>query len=369
MLEVSHNPVLVALSLAVALMAGFTGFSLTRGASALPSTRRKIVVALSSVVLGGGVWSVHFIGMLGLQLPVMFFYDALITMISVLVAILVTGIALLLLHFRERTPQILISAGSILGIGVMAMHYIGMAGMQVCRPIYDVLDIVIPTGASVLLWIVVVWVAYSERTQRSTVLGTLGFGIALFSLHYGAVAMTSFEVTGAGGVQGAALDNYVMAMGVTFAVFLICGAFMLTSITFVLPQEVEEIDLAPVSSEPETAVRPVVASAGVPFEREGQTFFAEPMQIAAIRAEGHYTVLYLDAEKLFCPWSITEADNRLEASGFLRAHRSYLINPAHVSSFERNKDNGTLYFDAVESLPKVPVSRSRMAALRETLGL
>jgi DNA-binding LytR/AlgR family response regulator len=50
-------------------------------------------------------------------------------------------------------------------------------------------------------------------------------------------------------------------------------------------------------------------------------------------------------------------------------HRSYLVNPAHVSRFERHKDNGTCYFEAVPALSKVPVSRSRLTAIREALGL
>ena len=107
----------------------------------------------------------------------------------------------------------------------------------------------------------------------------------------------------------------------------------------------------------------------MPYEREGQTQFAESNAIAAIRAEGHYTLLYVGDEKLFCPWSITEAQTRLGALGFLRAHRSYLINPRFVTGFERMKDNGTCYFDEVSSLPKVPVSRSRLPEIRDALGL
>ena len=64
-----------------------------------------------------------------------------------------------------------------------------------------------------------------------------------------------------------------------------------------------------------------------------------------------------------------EAETRLKPDGFLRAHRSYLVNPRHVSRFERHKDNGTCYFDRVASLPKVPVSRSRLPAIRTALGL
>ncbi len=351
-------------------MAGFTGLSLTRGASALPDARRKIVVALASVVLGGGIWSMHFVAMLGLQLPILFYYDALITLMSALVAILMVGLALLLLHFRPRSPQVIVGAGVIVGLGIAVMHYVGMAGMQLCRPVYGGLDIVISTVASIGLSILAIWVAYDARTHRNIVLGTVCFGVAVCTMHFVAIGLTAFEVSDVAAAAGPALDNQVLAMGVTLTVFLLCGAFLLTGITFIGP-DADAADVLPeAGSAPDSMAEPVVAAAGVPFEqREGQTFFADAAQIAAIRAEGHYTLLYLGNEKLFCPWSITEAETRLEACGFLRVHRSYLINPAHVSSFERNKDNGTCHFDAVQSLGKVPVSRSRLAPVRLALGL
>lgn len=372
MLDFTHSWWLVAASFAVALMAGFTGLTLTKGASTLPAAQRKIAVAMASVVLGGGIWSMHFVAMLGLQLPILFYYDALITLASALVAILVVGLALLLLHFQKRRPPVIVAAGCILGLGIVAMHYIGMAGMQLCRPVYGVLDIVISTAASLVLSTLAIWVAYDARTHRNILLGTVCFGLAVVSMHFVAIGLTEFTTSEATGVAGPALDNQVLAMGVTVSVFLICGAFLLTGITFFSAEE----DLAPpaspdmpeVSTQPEPA--PITApKAGVPFEREGQTHFALPETIAALRAEGHYTLLYVGEEKLFCPWSITEAANRLEPAGFLRVHRSYLVNPAFVSSFERRKDNGTCYFDEVPALPKVPVSRSRMSEVRDVLGV
>ncbi|WP_171123674.1 MULTISPECIES: MHYT domain-containing protein [unclassified Ruegeria] len=363
MLDYSHNAWLVAASLAVALMAGFTGLYLTHGASKLDDQRRKIVVALAAVVLGGGIWSMHFVAMLGLQLPILFYYDALITLISALVAILMVGLALLLLHFRPRSVQTIVGAGVIVGLGIVVMHYIGMAGMELCRPVYNAWDVAISTLASVGLSVVAIWVAYDNRTQRNILLGTACFGLAVFSMHFVATGLTDFVASDSAGGAGPALNNQVLAMGVTVAVFLICGAFLLTGVSFLEPAVAEPAP-AP-TPEPE----PAVLRAGVPFEREGQTFFAEPARIAAIRAEGHYTVLYMGAEKLFCPWSITEAESRLAPDGFLRAHRSYLVNPKHVSSFERHKDNGTCYFDDVDALTKVPVSRSRLSDIRDALGL
>ncbi len=364
MLDYTHNGWLVAASLAVALMAGFTGLYLTHGASELEPQRRKFVVALAAVILGGGIWSMHFVAMLGLQLPILFYYDALITLISALVAILMVGLALLLLHFRPRTMPTIVGAGVIVGLGIVVMHYVGMAGMELCRPVYNVLDVAISTLASVVLSVLAIWVAYDNRTQRNILLGTVCFGLAVFTMHFVATGLTEFAASDSAGGAGPVLSNQVLAMGVTVSVFLICGAFLLTGITFIGPQSG---DTTPEAAEP--APETTTLRAGIPFEREGQTFFAEPARIAAIRAEGHYTVLYMGAEKLFCPWSITEAETRLKPDGFLRAHRSYLVNPKHVSGFERHKDNGTCYFDGVDALAKVPVSRSRLTDIRSALGL
>jgi DNA-binding LytR/AlgR family response regulator len=112
-----------------------------------------------------------------------------------------------------------------------------------------------------------------------------------------------------------------------------------------------------------------VAAPGVPYEKDGHTQFVARKDISAIRAEGHYTVIYAGGRRLFCPWSITEADTRLAEAGFIRVHRSFVVNPVHVSSFSRHKDTGTLLFEGGEDRLKVPVSRSRISSVREALGL
>ncbi|PRX37134.1 MHYT domain-containing protein, NO-binding membrane sensor [Meinhardsimonia xiamenensis] len=368
MLEVSHNGWLVIAAFAVALMAGFTGLSLTKGASALPPARRKLVIVLAAVILGGGIWSMHFVAMLGLQLPILFYYDALVTLISALVAILVVGVALLLLHFRRRTPQLVIAAGVIVGLGIVVMHFIGMEAMRVCRAVYDAWDVALSAAASVALSVAAIGVAYGARTHRNILLGTVCFAAAVVTMHFTAISLTDFVATGEASVSGPALSNEALALGVTLAVFLICGGFVLTGISLMEPGAEPD----PTADEPPLPQpKPSAATAlpGVPYEREGQTFFAPRERIAAIRAEGHYTILYMDGEQLFCPWSITEAEARLKPSGFLRAHRSYLINPSHVTRFERARDNGLCHFERTPGLGRVPVSRSRLAVVREALGV
>ncbi len=372
MLEYSHNIWLILASLAVALMAGFTGLSLTRGVSVLNARQRKVVVTMASIVLGGGIWSMHFVAMLGLQLPMVYYYDALTTLISALVAILMSGLALLVLHFIPRTRATITLAGVIIGLGIVVMHFIGMSGMRLARAEFGVVDVLVSTLAALMLSVPAIWVAYGTRTHRNILLGTVCFGFAVFVVHFVAMAQTDFFAIK--GVQniGPALSNEILAIGVTLSVFLICGAFLLTSVTFIVqstpaapgPQlrDRHADDIAIPRAQPDLA-------AGVPYEKDGQTHFAPHQTIAAVRAEGHYTLLYVVDEKLFCPWTITDAQARLAPAGFLRSHRSYLINPRHVSRFERTKDTGTCFFDEINSLTKVPVSRSRIGNIRDTLGL
>jgi NO-binding membrane sensor protein with MHYT domain len=373
LLDYSHNFLLVAASLAISLMAGFTGLSLTRGASEMPIPRRKLVVAMSAVALGGGIWSMHFVAMLGLTLPVLFYYDALITLISALLAILITGIALLLVHFGRRTRGRILLAGAVVGVGIPVMHYVGMSGIQLCRPVYTFGGIALALGASMVLSIAAFWIAYGNRAARNIILGTVGFGLAVFAVHFIAMAGTGFVEVGGAGAPGPWISNEALAFGVTMAAFVISGAFLLTGVTFALPETAAPAPEAPPASQPDRAESAEEADAPaqgrIPFEKEGRTHFVGTDAVAAIRAEGHYTLLYAGADKLFCPWSISEAESRIQDGDFIRTHRSYLVNSRHVSSFERKKDTGICYFDDDPALGKVPVSRSRLAEVREKLGL
>ncbi len=370
MIEAAHDLRLVLASLAVAMMAGFTGLSLTRGANALPPARRKVVVSMAAVALGGGIWSMHFVAMLGLQLPFLYYYDALITLISALVAILLTGIALLMLHFLPRTPVTITGAGVVIGVGIPIMHYIGMSGMELCRPVYTPLGVGLALVASIALSVAAVWLAYSERGRANILLGTVGFGLAVFSVHFLAMAGTGFRQDGSAAGAGPIIGNESLAMLVTLSAFVISAAFLLTGVTFARAEEAD-VPPNPLPDDPPAApsapAEPLATR--IPYERENRIFFLDGGAVVALRAEGHYTMAYHGTERLFCPWSISEAERRLAPSGFLRVHRSYLVNPRLVTGFERMKDTGVLYFEGGGVPMKVPVSRSNLGAVREALGL
>jgi len=374
-LDFSHNAWLVVASLLVAIMAGFTGFSLTKGLAERSIAHRKIRITLAAVALGGGIWSMHFVAMLGLQLPILFYYDAAITLASALIAILATGCALLVLHFWQRTRATLILAGIIVGLGVLAMHYLGMSAMELCQALYTPAGISWAIVSSCTLNVAAFGIAYGHRTQRNIVLGTLFFGAAVFAVHFIAINGTSFVAVDVVSEVGPLISNEVMALGVVLSSFILCGAFLLTGVTFLVPtaEASSQTLINPLPAEAsEPVVKPVVTvsttNKQIPYEQEGRTLFLDVQEVAAIRAEGHYTNVYTAEAKLFCVWSITEAEKRLNPGPFIKTHRSYLVNPAFVTGFERLKDNGVCHFD-LTNLSKVPVSRSRLRIVRETLGI
>ncbi|MEE4189589.1 MAG: MHYT domain-containing protein [Roseobacter sp.] len=359
-LDVAHNMVLVAMACVVALAAGFTGLSMTRDLAAKPIFQKKASIALASVALGGGIWAMHFVAMLGLQLPILFFYDAAITLVSALTAILIVGAALILLHFAERTPTTITSAGIIVGVGILAMHFIGMAGLELCRAVYTPLGVGLSFIAAIALCILAFWIAYGKRTKRNIVFGTFCFAIAVCSVHFLAVANTSFVAMPSGAEFGPSMSNETLALGVIFFSFVIFGACLWVSVTYLVPPLAQKNAVHGVSLDPLNLLQ-------IPCERDGGKVFIAPGDVLFVRADGHYTQVYTDKERLFCVWPVTEAVKRLLPVGFLQTHRSYLVNPKRVSRFERTKDKGRCVFEGA-NLPPVPVSRSKLKTIQDALA-
>ena len=197
----------------------------------------------------------------------------------------------------------------------------------------------------------------------------------------------------------ASIQNSQLAMIVTLAAFVICGSFLLSASTFALqPPGASAEPLVPGSiagdgvaaapaaptmpkagvvepNEESGSVSPASAveapsqpTVQVPFESENKIYFVKSEDISAIRAEGHYTLLYTGGRKLFCPWSITKSAKNLPVPMFFQTHRSYIVNTQKIVAFERRKDTGVCVLRG-EAIESVPVSRSKVGDLRELLDL
>jgi NO-binding membrane sensor protein with MHYT domain len=362
MLAVNYNIALVMAAVLVAVMASFTGLRLASGLSQLAPPQRKGQIAMAAVALGGGIWSTHFVAMLALRLPVPVFYDALTTLVSALIAILLAGAALLLLHFGRRTTRRVIGAGVLMGAGIVIMHYTGMAGIEGCGTVFGVSGYVVSTLLAIALSIAALRLAYGRRTLRALILGACAYGSGIVAMHFSAMYWTGFVRLEALSLTAPVISNDYLALIVALASFMLCGAFLLTSATAGTPE-------APSASVIEPQPKSPIRTARLPYERDGKTFFVAASEVLAARAGGHYTTLYRGDEELFCPWPISRLEEELGAAPFLRTHRSYIVNLDFVRGFERRRDQGVCLFDLGAAIREAPVSRTNLAQTRALLRL
>ncbi len=397
MILYSYDPWLVLASVAISMMAAFTGLTLTQGLSRLTRGQRQARIVMAAIALGGGIWSMHFVAMLSMRFPVPVYYDILPTTASALIAILLAGVALLLMHFGPRTRPRMGLAGAILGTGIVTMHYVGLNAIEGCEPVYQPIGFIVVGLLAAGMGAAAIGIAYGKRTRRNTLLATLVFGASVVVVHFSAMNWTDFVEVSRTAFDAPALANAQIALIVLFAGFMISGAFLLTAASMLdapteaVSGENPAVASLPAATAPETgshgpppevaiervsgdaAVKstppePATLSVRVPYEKDGMTFFVPSQEVFALRAEGHYSIVYIASGRVFCPWSISEAERRLPDQ-FLRVHRSYLVNTARVAGFQRRKDNGFCLLDGSPSLDRVPVARSRIPELRAALGL
>ena len=391
-----YDPILIVASVLVAVMAAFTGLRMASGLSQLSPSDRRPRIAKAAIALGGGIWSMHFIAMLAMVLDIPITYAALPTLISVLVAILMTGVGLIVLHFGERNQLRILIAGALAGFGMVCMHYIGMSAISGnLTASYRAEGIALSMLIAVVSSIFAFELAYRRRTLPTLVFGSIAFGLAVSSMHYTAMAFTRFElVEGALSSVDPLLSSGLLAMIVAVASFVICGLFLLMAIPVETaaggleadpqqPGRIEPESGAPVGPRPLPAGHAILSRASggggapageslspnrIPYEWDKTIRFFSADQIAAIRAEGHYSRVINCNGEFFCPWPISRVEEAVGVDDFIRTHRSYLVNLTHVSGFKREGDKAFCFVNNAEDL-RIPVSRSRISDVQDALGL
>jgi len=163
------DPGLIALSFAFAVIGSFVALS---AATRIRNRRGALdwnSVFTVGIALGGvGVWSMHFIGMLALQMDVGSSYSMLETLVSLVAAILATAGSVAFAAQRPESFTRLLSAGVLLGMSVVVMHYLGMFGLKIYGFITWDMALV---GASMVIAVVAataaLWLAFNSKTRRA----------------------------------------------------------------------------------------------------------------------------------------------------------------------------------------------------------
>ena len=199
MLVGTYNPSLVLVSLGVAILASYTALGMAnrvRAASGLPAARYWL--AGGALAMGIGIWSMHFVGMLAFSLPIPMGYDLPLTVLSLAIAIGCSAFALWVVCKDELPWPRLVSGALLMGAGIAAMHYIGMAAMRmmpgiVYDPAWFILSIVIAVAASgAALWITYRLRQDGPRVALSRPLAAGVMGLAIVGMHYTGMEAAGF---------------------------------------------------------------------------------------------------------------------------------------------------------------------------------
>jgi PAS domain S-box-containing protein len=194
-----YNPNLVALSIAIAILASYTTLDLAARVTASTGGHRLAWLTGGSIAMGTGIWSMHYIGMLAFILPISVQYDWPTVLLSLLAAVFSSFVALSLATQKTLSLGRILAASVLMGGGIAGMHYIGMAAMRlqaIChwyQPVV-VFSVVLAIAISfVALRFVLYFRDDHSRRFWKKLASSIAMGSAIPVMHYTGMAAVHFS--------------------------------------------------------------------------------------------------------------------------------------------------------------------------------
>jgi len=182
-----YDVALIVGSYVVSVLGSFAALFHTKYMYASNGQVNRSMVFGAAIALGGvGIWTMHFVGMMGYTLPVRVVYDGFWTLLSLVAAVLIAGLALLLAGGRGKFSGIGWLMGSLLaGVGVCVMHYMGMYAMNLRADMsLDLKVVFISFVIAVTASAAALWLAFHVVKSSHRVLAALIMGLAVCAMHY-----------------------------------------------------------------------------------------------------------------------------------------------------------------------------------------
>ena len=338
----------------------------------------------------------HFVGMLAVRSPVRIDYLVLPTLISFLVCVVVVGFAVFLASSAPASKPILALSAVVMGAGIVTMHFIGMLALHANAMMhhhlaYVVLSFVVGVLASGLA----ILFAFERIIRPPLVAASIALGLAISGMHYTAMAgMTLHPMLGSLPPEGTALSRDLLAVIVAIVAFGSTSAFLLALVpdgspdlsgiwlsrraaadglalaggsALTLPASGKPVHAASAPSAPTGSAAPLKRPAVIPVQKDGATHYLPVGRVHAVKAEAHYTTVFDGTQKFFCGLSITDVEGRLDQTRFIRVHRSHIVAVDRITSLRKSGDGGVAELNSATPY-SLPVSRRKLPELKALLG-
>ncbi|MFL5003533.1 MAG: MHYT domain-containing protein [Xanthobacteraceae bacterium] len=221
----THDFALVVLSVLIAMTASYTALDLGGRIQAATGRAGYVWLLSAAIAMGGGIWSMHFVAMLAFSLPGLeVSYDVGLTLLSLILPVVVTAIGFFVVRRQKAGRLAHMTSGILMGLGIVAMHYTGMAAMRMPAslsydPVFVALSVAIAIGASVAA----LWLAFRNTDLVQRLMASVIMGLAISGMHYTAMHAASFHAHMPMGSpeRSIGIGQFQLALSVSAATFLI----------------------------------------------------------------------------------------------------------------------------------------------------
>jgi MHYT domain (predicted integral membrane sensor domain) len=223
------------LSYAMASIGAALGLHCTvRALEADGRSRRNWLITAASAI-GTGIWTMHFVAMLGFGVSgTDIRFDVPLTLLSLVVAMVVVGLGVFAVGYSRDRSRALLLGGLTTGFGVASMHYLGMAALRLHGTVgYDPVLVALSVVIAVVAATAALWAALNITSSGAVALASLVMGAAVTSMHYTGMLAVSIRVTPSGNeLPGATVMQFIFPFAVGLGSYLfLTSAFVALSPT------------------------------------------------------------------------------------------------------------------------------------------
>lgn len=249
----SYNILLVIISVVAAMLSSFVALATIPRIFSSSDKKQSMMWSTGfGMSMGAGIWSMHFVGMLAFSLPVPIHYDITLTALSLMLAIIVSALAIMPLRSGGEITILKASAiGTMMGSGIAGMHYTGMAAMRMNASMqYDLGIVVISVVIAIVASTAALLIAnYLRETQvfsqlKLKSLASVVMGLAVSSMHYTAMVGMKFHTLPVARDFSGYVDPDFLAAIVIVMAFLIQGGVLITALldeAFMIAKQAEQL--------------------------------------------------------------------------------------------------------------------------------
>jgi PAS domain S-box-containing protein len=232
----SYNYALVALSVLIAMFASYAALDLAGRVTAAGGWTRAVWLLGGASAMGTGIWSMHYIGMLAFILPIPVAYHWPTVLLSLFAAILASVIALYMVSRQKMGVSRAVAGSALMGGGIASMHYIGMAAMRlpaICQ--FNSSLVVMSVVFAVLISFAALWITFHFRDEKTGIgweklAGAAVMGAGISVMHYTGMAAASFMPSGMPvDLSHAVSISTLGTAGIAAVTFIVLGLALLTS--------------------------------------------------------------------------------------------------------------------------------------------